>query len=113
MQRISITAEVDPYPGKHPSLEDVRLTLLAAPIHGSGADDGDPIADLRDVSVRQLSDPAPKPVAEWPNPDLVGTSEYRAIHEVCEDVDDPALLAAILRAFADTASALLAGTVLP
>jgi hypothetical protein len=109
MRRISITAEVDPYPGKHPSLEDVRLTLLGAPIHGSGADDGYQIGELRDVSVHPIDDPAPKPVAEWPSPDLVCTSEYRAIQEVCEDVDDPALLAAILSEFIDTAAALLAG----
>jgi hypothetical protein len=113
MRRISITAEIDSYSGKHLNLEDVHLTLLGTPIYGSGADDGYQIGELRDVSVRQLDDPAPKPVADWPDPGLVGTSEYRAIHEVCEDVDDPETLAAILQAFVDTASALLAGTQLP
>jgi hypothetical protein len=51
----------------------------------------------------------PRPVAEWPDPDVVGESEYRAIHEVCEDVGDPDVLAAILRQFIDTATALLHG----
>jgi hypothetical protein len=113
MRRISITAEVDPYPGKRPSLEDVRLTLLLTPIYGAGADDGNQIGELRDVSVHLVDGHAPKAVAEWPNPGLVCTSEYRAIQEVCEDVDDPETLAAILQAFVDTASALLAGTQLP
>jgi hypothetical protein len=113
MQRIRVTAELDPYPGKRPSLEDVRLTLLMAPVYGDGADDGRPIAELHAVSVHQVLDDDPRPVAAWPDPDLVCTSEYRAIHEVCEDVTDPDLLAAILLAFIDTASALLAGTELP
>jgi hypothetical protein len=113
MHRIIVTAEVGAHPGKHPRLEDVRATLKATPVYGSGPDDGRPIAELRDVSVRHLSDPTPKPVADWPDPGLVCTSEYRAIHEVCEDVDDPGTLTAILQAFVDTASALLAGTQLP
>jgi hypothetical protein len=113
MHRITVTAEVDAYPDKRPHLEDVRLTLEATPIYGSGQDDGYPIADLREVSVRHFNDPNPMPVADWPDPDLVCTSEYRAIHEVCEDVADPETLAAILQAFVDTASTLLAGTQLP
>jgi hypothetical protein len=51
----------------------------------------------------------PRPVAEWPDPDVVGASEYRAIHEVCEDVEDLDLLASTLRQFIDTATALLSG----
>lgn len=55
----------------------------------------------------------PRPVGEWPDPDVVGASEYRAIHEVCEDVGDPDLLAAILGQFIQTATALLHGRLSP
>jgi hypothetical protein len=111
MPRVIISADAEAYHGGQVPLEEVRITLEGTELYAAGESGyADQIGVLTDVSVRpagQPTDSTPKPLSEWPNPDHVGTSEYRAIHETCEDVDDPDLLAAILVAFIDTASALL------
>jgi hypothetical protein len=111
MTRVLISADAEVYSGGQPPLEEVRTTLEGTGLYAAGAGgDADQIGVLTNVSVAtggQPIDSAPKPLAAWPNPDLVGTSEYRAIHETCEDVDDPETLAAVLWEFIDTAAALL------
>jgi hypothetical protein len=56
--RVIIVADVDPDPGKHVSLEDVRASLQGGEVFGTGADDGYRIGALSDVSVRPSPDKA-------------------------------------------------------
>lgn len=111
MTRVITSADAEAYSGSQVPLEEVRATLEGTELYATGeSSDADQVGVLTDVSVRvaeQTTGSTPKPLDDWPDPDLVGTSEYCAIHEVREDVDDPELLAAILAAFIDTASALL------
>lgn len=66
------------------------------------------IEGLEVIGSREASTCVPGPFSEWPNPDKVGQAEYRAIYEVCTEArDDPALLGAILREFAEWAHRLL------
>lgn len=52
-----------------------------------------------------------KPPTKWANPDMVGESEYRAIHELCMDMwkqeHDIDIVRGILQQFIDTATGLL------
>jgi hypothetical protein len=111
MTRVRISADAEVYGGGQLPLEEVRITLEGTALYAAGASgDAEQIGVLTDVSVGtggQPIDSVPKPLGEWPNPDLVGTSEYRAIHETCEGVGDPETLAAILAEFIDMATALL------
>jgi hypothetical protein len=111
MTRVLISADAELFSGGPLPLEEVRITLEGTALYAADASgSADQVGVLTNISVRLASpaaDTTPRPLSDWPNPDLVSTSEYRAIHETCEGVDDPETLAAILAEFIDTASALL------
>lgn len=52
-----------------------------------------------------------KPPTKWADPDNVGESEYRAIHDLCLDMwhqeHDIGLIRGILKQFRDTANSIL------